>query len=212
MPARSGPVYWPQAKQWGKAGGTGSGATTRTSGARRDLARAAEQRRHHASPGRPHADAGALPGGGQRASGAGRADGGAVGTPRRHDDARGLRFQRPVVPGGYAWWYLDALSDDGRHGLTLIAFVGSVFSPYYAWARRRGPVDPSNHCAINVALYGVAGKRWAMTERDRPALQRSTERLAVGRSILTIEPSVGQSLGASARMSGPRYLCPVLTQ
>lgn len=52
IPARSGPVYWPQAKQSGKAGGTGSGATRRRSGASRDLARAAEQRRHHASPGR----------------------------------------------------------------------------------------------------------------------------------------------------------------
>jgi carotenoid 1,2-hydratase len=35
-----------------------------------------------------------------------------------------------VAPGGYAWWYLDALSDDGRHGLVVIAFIGSVFSPY----------------------------------------------------------------------------------
>ena len=47
MPARSGPVYRPQAKQSGKAGGAGSGATRRTPGARRDLARAAEQRGHH---------------------------------------------------------------------------------------------------------------------------------------------------------------------
>ena len=30
------------------------------------------------------------------------------------------------------------MSDDGQHGITLIAFVGSVFSPYYAWARGRG--------------------------------------------------------------------------
>ena len=43
----------------------------------------------------------------------------------------------PVRPGGYAWWYVDALSDDGQHGLTIIAFIGSVFSPYYAWARAR---------------------------------------------------------------------------
>ena len=41
----------------------------------------------------------------------------------------GPRFDAPVPPGGYAWWYVDALSDDGRHGLTVIAFVGSVFSP-----------------------------------------------------------------------------------
>ncbi len=45
-----------------------------------------------------------------------------------------MRRLRPAGrAGGYAWWYVDALSDDGRHGLTLIAFIGSVFSPYYAW-------------------------------------------------------------------------------
>ena len=54
-------------------------------------------------------------------------------------------LRRPVPHGGYAWWYVDALSDDGRHGLTIIAFVGSVFSPYYALraaARRRRPARP----------------------------------------------------------------------
>ena len=72
---------------------------------------------------------------------------------------------------GYAWWYVDALSDDGRHGLTLIAFIGSVFSPYYALARRRGRGDPQHHCALNVALYGAGGRGWAMTERGRGSLQ-----------------------------------------
>mgnify|MGYP001372749352 CR=1 FL=1 len=46
-------------------------------------------------------------------------------------------FAAPVTPGGYHWWYLDAMSDDGEHALTVIVFVGSVFSPYYAAARRR---------------------------------------------------------------------------
>jgi len=93
-------------------------------------------------------------------------------------------FDRPVPPGGYSWWYVDALSDDARHGLTLIAFVGSVFSPYYAWARRAGAVDPQNHCAVNVALYGAGGKRWAMTERSRAALRRDGTRLAIGPTCL----------------------------
>ena len=44
-------------------------------------------------------------------------------------------FDQPVAPGGYLWWYIDAISDDGQYGLTIIAFVGSVFSPYYALAR-----------------------------------------------------------------------------
>lgn len=75
-------------------------------------------------------------------------------------------WTRPVPDNGYAWWYVDALSDCGRYGLTIIAFIGSVFSPYYAWRRRRGPTPARNHCALNIALYGPGG-RWAMTERGR---------------------------------------------
>ena len=41
-----------------------------------------------------------------------------------------LPFDSPIPPGGYLWWYLDALSDDGRSGITVIALLGSVFSPY----------------------------------------------------------------------------------
>jgi len=92
-------------------------------------------------------------------------------------------FDQHVEPGGYAWWYLDAISDEGRYGLTLIAFVGSVFSPYYAWARARGRDDPLSHCAINVALYGPGG-RWSMTERRRPAVAREPDTLTVGPSRL----------------------------
>ena len=96
-----------------------------------------------------------------------------------------------MAPGGYAWWYLDALSDDGRHALVAIIFIGSVFSPYYAWARARAAaatgrlVDPQQHVAINVALYrtdGGPGARWAMTERGAAALQRSASQLAIGPS------------------------------
>ena len=101
--------------------------------------------------------------------------------------ALGPHFDQPVVPGGYVWWYLDALSDDGHHGLTIIAMLGSVFSPYYAWARRRQgaeAVDPLNHCGLNVALYGRGGKRWSLTERGRAALSRDANHLAIGPSSL----------------------------
>ena len=46
-------------------------------------------------------------------------------------------FDGAVAPGGYRWWYIDAFSDDGQHGLTIIAFIGSVFSPYYKLERAR---------------------------------------------------------------------------
>jgi len=57
-----------------------------------------------------------------------------------------------------------------------------VFSPYYAFARRNGPADPLNHCAINVAVYRKGGKRWTMTERPRDAVGRSADTFAVGPS------------------------------
>ena len=85
------------------------------------------------------------------------------------------------------------MSDDGQHGLTVIAFIGSVFSPYYAWARGRSPgglAEALNHCAFNVALYGgggssgAGGKRWAMTERAARHVERSASRLHIGPSAM----------------------------
>lgn len=64
--------------------------------------------------------------------------------------------------------------------------MGSVFSPYYAWARRRTPgggADPHDHCAINIALYGEP-RRWAMTERGRGKLFRDRTNLTIGPSGL----------------------------
>jgi carotenoid 1,2-hydratase len=96
----------------------------------------------------------------------------------------GPQFDAPVAPGGYAWWYVDALSDDGQHGLSIISFVGSVFSPYYKFARRKGLADPENHVAVNVALYGAGGHRWTMTERGRRELRRTADTFQVGPSSL----------------------------
>ena len=60
-----------------------------------------------------------------------------------------------------------------------------MFSPYYAWARRRGPTDPLDHCALNVALYGPEVGRWTMTERGRRHIAVSPERFTIGPSALT---------------------------
>jgi carotenoid 1,2-hydratase len=100
--------------------------------------------------------------------------------------ARQWAFDRPVARRGYCWWYLDALSDDGRHGITIIAFIGTVFSPWYALARRaEGGTggDPHDHCCLNVVLYGTPA-RWAMTDRRRHALRRDADSLTIGPSGL----------------------------
>jgi carotenoid 1,2-hydratase len=60
-----------------------------------------------------------------------------------------------------------------------------VFSPYYAWARRRGPADPDNHCALNVALYSPGAGRWSMTERGSRHCRREADRFTIGPSALS---------------------------
>ncbi len=69
--------------------------------------------------------------------------------------------------------------------MTIIAFIGSVFSPYYALARRRGLADAANHCAMNVALYGDTS-RWAMTERGAGALEAGPDQLQIGPSGMRV--------------------------
>ena len=93
-------------------------------------------------------------------------------------DREGPRFDEAIPAGGYSWWYVDAISDDGQHGLTIIAFLGSVFSPHY---KKSGRGDPLNHSALNVALYGPQA-RWAMTERASGAVERDASNLVLGPS------------------------------
>ena len=132
----------------------------------------------------PQPAPGTLPGGRNGPPGTGSPHGSDVG----HFGGRGPdgrpRFDQAVPPGGYLWWYLDALSDDERYGITLIAFVGSVFSPYYAWSRRRGQSNPMAHCALNVALYGEIG-RWAMTERGAASCSRDRDQFRIGPSLVS---------------------------
>ena len=67
--------------------------------------------------------------------------------------------------------------------------MGSVFSPYYARARRKGLGRPENHCAVNVALYGPQ-KRWAMTERGQRDVQRDARQFVCGPSSLRVDGDV----------------------
>jgi carotenoid 1,2-hydratase len=74
------------------------------------------------------------------------------------------------------------MSADGRNGLTIIAFVGSVFSPWYGWSGRG---RPENHCALNVAFYGPGCDRWTMTERGEGQVERDAANLRIGPSALS---------------------------
>ena len=69
----------------------------------------------------------------------------------------------------------------------MIAFVGSVFSPWYARARRRsGTARAENHCALNVSLYGGT-RRWTMTERGTRHVVRTPDTFAIGPSVVRRE-------------------------
>ncbi len=82
------------------------------------------------------------------------------------------------------WWYIDGISDDGNYGITIIAFVGSVFSPYYLWANRKQFADPNNYCCLNVAIYNPNKKYWTMTERGKRFVQRDATHFKIGPSDL----------------------------
>lgn len=58
-----------------------------------------------------------------------------------------------------------------------------MFSPYYARARARGSADPTEHCALNVALYGRP-RRWCLTERPSRQVVRERALFAIGPSRL----------------------------
>lgn len=100
--------------------------------------------------------------------------------PEAMSNPFGFRFDYTPPSGGYAWWYIDGVSEDGANAIVIIIFVGSVFSPYYAWTDWR---DPAEHCAINVALYGRPGA-WSMTERRARDTRRTRDAFSAGKSCV----------------------------
>lgn len=114
-------------------------------------------------------------------SGGGGTDGSAFRKACGRGDLDGPNFNLEVPPNGYAWWYVDGISDCGTRALSIIGFIGSVFSPWYAWSGRR---SPDNNVCINVATYGPGG-RFTMTDRGRQALRQSPDRFTVGPSSMS---------------------------
>ncbi len=67
--------------------------------------------------------------------------------------------------------------------MSVIGFIGSVFSPWYRWSGRK---NPQNHVCINVATYGKGG-RFTMTDRGTSALRQTASRFEVGPSMMRWE-------------------------
>ena len=160
---------------------------------------------------------------GERASGAGRPDGGTFGPARIGSAPRRLGFDEAVPPNGYAWWYVDAFSADHRFGLTIIAFIGSVFSPYYASQRRlRGRGRPGSALfAQRCGLWARRGPlgddralrkgfeaqaRWAHHRAERCHLGRLKAEIEIDeKAPLTMAPLRGTVTLEPEILTGLRY-------
>ncbi|MBN9688428.1 MULTISPECIES: carotenoid 1,2-hydratase [unclassified Corallococcus] len=88
----------------------------------------------------------------------------------------------PDMAGAYRWFYADVTA--GPYSAVCIFMLGSLFSPRYSVAARRGG-HPLAYSAVNFALYhqGVR-KLWVLSEYPRVELQ-GPGRLRIGRSTLT---------------------------
>jgi carotenoid 1,2-hydratase len=93
----------------------------------------------------------------------------------------------PTEPGAYRWYYADVTA--GEYCAVFIFMVGSLFSPRYSVAARRGGL-PREHCAVNFALYRRGMRqRWVLSEYPRVA-RESPRGLCIGRSTLSYEGGV----------------------
>jgi len=110
--------------------------------------------------------------------GSGFTNGGFIRQARGRNDKKGPCFDLNIPSNGYAWWYMDGISDDGSMAISIIAFIGSVFSPWYSWSGRK---NPHNHCSLNIVTYGKGG-RWTMTERNEGSIGLSSNNFQIGPS------------------------------
>lgn len=104
-------------------------------------------------------------------------------------------FRGPAGPGGYEWWYFDAIDPRSGLSLVLIFFVGIPFSGarQRSWHRARdtGAVDDAfDFPAIGFSLYDAAGTRAYMVNLHPPTsfrAQRTPLQCSVARSSARFE-------------------------
>lgn len=115
-------------------------------------------------------------------------------SPTRSGPFDALARSCAAAPGGYAWWYIEAHDlAEGRYGLTLIVFAGSVFSPHYAGRLRQGQTACGlDHPAVHFALYErpdhkrhlSQGRLWVMNEYPASAFYADDSEVRVGNTRL----------------------------
>lgn len=119
----------------------------------------------------------------------------------------------------YEWWYLDAISTDGRNAFVFIWFAGLPFSPDALTNHERGrPASARDHVAMFTAVY-VDGKQiaYALNRHAESEFAASREglRVRVGQSSL-VQRDGGElvafvdapMLFGGGRLSGDLRVCP----
>ena len=96
------------------------------------------------------------------------------------------RFELPSGPGSYRWYYLDVTAGDFT--AVVIFMVGSIFSPRYSSAHRKGG-EPREHAAVNFALYEKGVRwQWVLSEYQQVALSADGRSLSIGGSSMSYSP------------------------
>ena len=107
----------------------------------------------------------------------------------------------PDTPGGYEWWYFDALSDDGRYALVVIYFIGTPMSPYYKRTVDGRGDRARDWCGVFVSLHEINPQ--ARSWRDRRWHERAyAYNLYPGGDASPDRPDV--RIGASTLTGGPQ--------
>lgn len=115
-------------------------------------------------------------------------------SPTRSGPFDALARSCATARGGYAWWYIEAHDlAEGRYGLTLIVFAGSVFSPHYAGRLRGGGAACGlDYPAVHFALYErpehrrhlAQARLWVMNEYPAAAFYADADQVRVGNTRL----------------------------
>lgn len=114
-------------------------------------------------------------------------------------------------PGGFAWWYVDVVDDDGN-GLVAIVSVGLPFLPGYASAARAGRA-PAALTRPSVCLVVVQANRiafWALHEVASDHVDWGRSAVRVGASSLSVHlPSEPDApVRVEAHLAGTLPGCP----
>jgi carotenoid 1,2-hydratase len=102
---------------------------------------------------------------------------------------------QPGRPGAYRWYYADV--GCGDVSAVVIFLLGSLFSPRYASRTRALPTE---HCAVNFALY-VGGRRRQWVLSEYPGASQSDGTLRIGRSSLRVHPDGRVEIALSERLA-----------